>query len=127
MSSDSPWPYIRPLSSFLPHRPQSNNQPDLAVKLPCTGYGSAELDVVWKQVRPHLEHLWPKIGHDMTKSYFLCVYIMIHIGVRIQSVNLISTPSTDALSVTTYYDHKTHSPYGPLPSKGIWRIYREYA
>ena len=35
MSSDSPWPYIRPLSSFLPHRPQSNNQPDLAVKLPC--------------------------------------------------------------------------------------------
>ena len=22
--------------------------------------------------------------------------------------------------------NKTHSPYGPLPSKGIWRIYKEY-
>ena len=88
-------------SGFAYHRVKRGTERNLKAR---TGYGSAELDVVWKQVRPHLEHLRPKIGHDMTKSYFLCVYIMIHIGVRIQSVNLISTPSTGALSVTTYYD-----------------------
>ena len=34
--------------------------------------------------------------------------------------------SIQSVRTSRFQLHKTHSPYGPLPSKGIWRIYREY-
>lgn len=66
-----------------------------------TGYNSAELDVVWEQVKDHLPR--PKIGHDMTKAYFLLVFIVIHTGLRVKNRDLLSTPSTGTLSKSTYY------------------------
>ena len=67
-----------------------------------TGFDSAQLDVVWEQVRHHLDPVRPKQGPDRTKAYFFLLFCYIHTGIRLSQAQLLYTSTTGSISTATF-------------------------
>ena len=104
IADDTPWTHFTIGVENSRNRKKKRHRGNEAKVHSRTGYGCEVLDVAWAQFLDlgHVDDLRLQKGEDNLKAMFFIVYMVIHLGLTDDNVDLIYTPQTGQMTRSTY-------------------------